>query len=143
MPGKLLDMNKIADLIMVNLDSSDPRAHAEFYHRVLGWEITASADEYAMISDGHASIGFGLVEGYQPPTWPDSTTAGKRYHLDLYVDDLDKAEERCLALGAARPEFQPGERWRVVADPAGHPFCLCRNKGAAWTGQGLTWSKND
>ena len=119
-------MTKIGDLIMVNLDSPDPRAHAEFYHQVLGWEITDSADEYAMISDGHASIGFGRVEAYQPPRWPD-TSSTKRYHLDLYVDDLDKAEEGCLAAGAARPAFQPGaDRWRVLTDPAGQPFCICR-----------------
>ncbi|MFC6021144.1 VOC family protein [Plantactinospora solaniradicis] len=118
-------MTKIADLIMVSLDSPDPRAHAEFYHRVLGWEITASADEYAMISDGHTSIGFGLVEGYQPPAWPD-TSGGKRYHLDFYVDDLDKAEASCVQAGAARPDFQPGgDRWRVLTDPAGQPFCVC------------------
>ncbi|GAA3765127.1 VOC family protein [Plantactinospora mayteni] len=118
-------MEKIGDLIMVNLDSPDPRAHAEFYSRALGWEVTASAAEYAMISDGHASLGFGLVEGYQPPAWPDSS-GGKRYHLDLYVDDLDKAEAACREAGAARPDFQPGgDRWRVLTDPAGQPFCIC------------------
>jgi predicted enzyme related to lactoylglutathione lyase len=118
-------MTAIGDLIMVNLDSPDPRAHAEFYHRVLGWEITHSADEYAMISDGTGSIGFGLVEAYQPPAWPDTSSA-KRYHLDVYVDDLDKAEEQLLAAGAAKPDFQPGDgKWRVLTDPAGQPFCIC------------------
>jgi len=29
------------------------------------------------------------------------------------------------ALGATTPEYQPGETWRVMLDPAGHPFCLC------------------
>jgi hypothetical protein len=30
-----------------------------------------------------------------------------------------------LALGATRPEFQPGNGdWVVLADPAGHVFCL-------------------
>jgi hypothetical protein len=30
-----------------------------------------------------------------------------------------------LELGAAKPDFQPGEdRWRVLLDPAGHPFCI-------------------
>lgn len=125
MPGKLLAMMAIGDLIMVSIDSPDPRAHAEFYRQVLGWDLTHSADEYAMISDGKSSLGFGKVAGYQPPQWPD-TTSGKRYHLDLYVDDLDKAEEGCLAAGASKPEFQPGgERWRVLLDPAGHPFCIC------------------
>jgi hypothetical protein len=40
------------------------------------------------------------------------------------VDDLlDLAEECALGLGATRPE-QPDPRWKVLLDPAGHPFCL-------------------
>ncbi len=118
-------MTGFATLAMVNLDCDDPRALASFYHQVLGWEVTHSADEYAMISDGATSIGFGKVEGHRPPRWPDADSP-KRYHLDLYVDDLDKAETLCLELGATRPDTQPGgSRWRVLSDPAGHPFCIC------------------
>ncbi|MGC5022278.1 VOC family protein [Micromonospora sp. DT47] len=115
-----------ADLAMVNLDSSDPAAHAAFYHRVLGWEIAYSQPEYAMISSGDGvSIGFGLVAGYRPPAWPDEA-GGKRYHLDLYVDDLDTAAKEFEAAGATRPDFQPGEgRWVVLLDPLGQPFCIC------------------
>ncbi|MEU6204320.1 VOC family protein [Micromonospora musae] len=114
-----------ADLAMVNLDSSDPAAHAAFYHRVLGWEITHSQPEYAMISGGGVAIGFGLVEAYQPPSWPD-TTSGKRYHLDVYVDDLVQAEKEFVTAGATKPQFQPGDgRWVVLVDPVGQPFCIC------------------
>ncbi|MFI6326856.1 VOC family protein [Micromonospora chersina] len=114
-----------ADLAMVNLDSSDPVAHAAFYSCALGWEITHSQAEYSMISKDGTSIGFGLVPGYAPPAWPDET-AGKRYHLDLYVDDVTVAEKEFVAAGATRPEFQPGgERWTVLLDPIGQPFCLC------------------
>ena len=119
-------MTVTADLAMVNLDSSDPAAHADFYHRVLGWEITHSEADYAMISrpDG-VSIGFGRVDGYQPPRWPDEAAA-KRYHLDLYVDDLTVAEKEFVAAGATKPEFQPGDgRWVVLLDPVGQPFCIC------------------
>lgn len=35
----------------------------------------------------------------------------------------DKA--RVLAAGAKKFDFQPGDHFRVYADPAGHPFCLC------------------
>ncbi|HEY0696350.1 MAG TPA: VOC family protein [Micromonospora sp.] len=123
-------MTATAELIMFNLDSPDPRRHADFYHRILGWEVTHAEDAYAMIGNGSVSVGFGRVEAYQPPVWPDET-AGKRYHLDFYVDDLDVAEKECVAAGAVRPGFQPGgERWRVLLDPAGQPFCICpRPKG--------------
>ena len=35
-----------------------------------------------------------------------------------------RAEEAAVELGATVPEDQPGETWRVLLDPAGHPFCL-------------------
>lgn len=118
-------MTAIATLAMINLDCDAPPALATFYHELLGWEITHSQDEYAMITDGNTPIGFGRIEDYRAPRWPDSS-APKQFHLDFYVDDLDKAETRCLELGAAKPDYQPGgERWRVLTDPAGHPLCLC------------------
>ena len=43
------------------------------------------------------------------------------------VDDLDEAGAILLAAGAAQPDFQPGEgRFRVLTDPAGHPFCIIK-----------------
>ncbi|MCM0676559.1 VOC family protein [Micromonospora phytophila] len=119
-------MTITADLAMVNLDSSDPVAHAAFWQRVLGGELTHSEPEYAMVTAGAVAVGFGLVEGYRPPSWPDEN-AGKRYHLDLYVDDLALAEKEFVAAGATKPDFQPGgERWVVLIDPVGQPFCICR-----------------
>jgi hypothetical protein len=64
------------------------------------------------------------VAGYRAPTWPDETIP-KQMHIDLAVDDLDGAEEEAIRLGAHRVEDQPApDRWRVLLDPAGHPFCL-------------------
>jgi hypothetical protein len=47
-------------------------------------------------------------------------------HLDFAVaDDLDAAEARAIELGATKVGEQPNpDRWRVLIDPAGHPFCL-------------------
>ena len=50
-----------------------------------------------MIGDGSINIGFGKLPGYTAPGWPGES-APKRYHLDLYVDDLDEAEQQALAL---------------------------------------------
>lgn len=115
----------IAELIMVTLDCARPAEQARFYGELLGWDVLHSQDEYAMIGNGAASIGFGQVAGYTPPSWPD-TEGGKRYHIDTYVDDLDDAEAACVKLGATKPDFQPGETWRVMLDPDGQPFCICR-----------------
>lgn len=50
----------------------------------------------------------------------------QQFHLDITVDDIDDAEPKALALGA-RPLPMTEEKvsFRVYADPAGHPFCLC------------------
>ena len=118
-------MTGIATLAMINLDAQDPSALARFYAAVLGWDVLHSEDAYAMIGDGSTSIGFGQVPGYSAPGWPQES-APKRYHLDFYVDDLDKAESEALALGATKPSEQPQpDRWRVLLDPGGHPFDIC------------------
>jgi Glyoxalase-like domain len=48
-----------------------------------------------------------------------------RDRLDFLVHDADAAEARVLAAGATKFDVQPGDHFRVYADPAGHPFCLC------------------
>jgi predicted enzyme related to lactoylglutathione lyase len=118
-------MTGIATLAMINLDAGDPAAQASFYARLLGWEVQHSQAQYAMIGDGSTSIGFGQVPGYSGPGWP-AEAAPKRYHLDFYVDDLDKAEEQAIGLGATKPDEQPQpDRWRVLLDPGGQPFDIC------------------
>ncbi|GIL35151.1 VOC family protein [Phycicoccus sp. DTK01] len=119
-----------AALKMVSLDSSDVRRDVTFWHAVLGWEVAHEQDEYGMLTspDGLA-LGFGLVEGYEAPGWPNEH-GSKQFHLDLAVDDLDAAAQEVVGLGGTLPDEQPGETWRVVLDPSGHPFCLTRAE--AW-----------
>jgi predicted enzyme related to lactoylglutathione lyase len=118
-------MAGLAELIWLDLECANPAVLAEFYHQLLGWEVTDRQDDYALVSGAGMRIRFGRVAGYLAPDWPD-TDAPKRYHLDLRVDDVAKAVERCLELGAGKPQFQPGGAlWTVLTDPAGHPFCLC------------------
>ena len=78
--------------------------------------------------DGVA-LGLGLVEDHEPPAWPNQHGT-KQFHLDLAVDDLDAAAAECVAAGATLPDDQPGETWRVLLDPSGHPFCL--TQAANW-----------
>jgi predicted enzyme related to lactoylglutathione lyase len=122
-------MTGFATIAMISLECANPAGQARFYADMLGWEVTHSEDEYAMISDGTTSLGWGRRAGYQPPTWAEGgdEDAPKRYHVDVYVEDLDDGETRTVKLGATKPDFQPGEaRWRVMLDPDGHPFCLCK-----------------
>lgn len=50
-------------------------------------------------------------------------------HFDFQVGELETAVEDALALGATLAEHQPQDNVRVLFDPAGHPFCLCRDDG--------------
>jgi predicted enzyme related to lactoylglutathione lyase len=112
-------------LKMTTLDCSDPRAEASFWSELLGWSVAAAEDEYAMVvpPDGGPALGFGRVENHERPTWPNERGT-KQFHLDLGCDDVAASEAQALALGATLAEPQPGDTWRVLLDPAGHPFCL-------------------
>ncbi|MFT3852683.1 MAG: VOC family protein [Ilumatobacteraceae bacterium] len=114
----------VAELKMVTLDCADAPASARFWSGVLGWDVAHSEDAYAMLTGPGAALGFGTIEGYEPPAWPNPNGT-KQFHFDLAVDDLAAAESRCVELGATVPDEQPGgDRWRVLRDPSGHPFCL-------------------
>ena len=117
-------------LAMVTLDCADPRVEATFWSELLGWDILAVEDEYAMLrGPDSAALGFGRVPDYVPPAWPNDR-GSKQYHFDLKASDIAAAERRCVELGATVPDDQPGETWRVLLDPAGHPFCL--TDAASW-----------
>ena len=111
---------------MTTLDCSDPRAEATFWSELLGWEVAAAEDEYAMLvpPGGGAALGFGAVPDYEPPAWPNER-GSKQFHFDL---GLQRHRGHRTASGRARarrvPDDQPGDTWRVLLDPAGHPFCL-------------------
>jgi len=113
-----------ATLAMVTVDCADPRAEAAFWGAALGWQVAHLEDDYAMLTGGTSALGFGRVEGYTPPAWPDDQGV-KQFHFDLAVEDIAAAEQSLVAQGATVPDAQPGgDRWRVLLDPAGHPFCL-------------------
>jgi predicted enzyme related to lactoylglutathione lyase len=114
----------VATLKMLTLDSSDARRDARFWSAVLGWDVAHEQDEYAMLTGpGGVALGLGTIADHEPPAWPNAH-GSKQFHLDLAVDDLDAGAARCLELGATLPDEQPGETWRVLLDPSGHPFCL-------------------
>ena len=115
----------IARLAMVTLDTADPAASAAFWSGMLGWDVTYSEGDYAMLTGPSNALGFGRVEGYVAPEWPNEN-GSKQFHFDLAVDDLDAAQEAAVELGATVADPQPGETWRVLLDPSGHPFCLTK-----------------
>jgi hypothetical protein len=114
----------ITRLASVSLDCDNPAALAAFWAELLGGEIAFTSDEFVAVKTERAWLAAVRVPDYQPPSWPDGGLP-KQIHLDLAADDLDEAEAEAVRLGARRPGEQPSpERWRVLLDPAGHPFCL-------------------
>ncbi|MFJ3091072.1 VOC family protein [Streptomyces sp. NBC_00727] len=109
----------------VVLDCPDPVALANFYAALIGGEVEQQEDWVDLTGGAGAPLAFQAAPGFVPPKWP-SADASQQFHLDLTVQDLDAAEREVLALGATVLEADDRERsFRVYADPAGHPFCLC------------------
>ncbi|MGW0790554.1 VOC family protein [Streptomyces sp. NPDC002911] len=119
----------IATYGLVALDCPDPRSLAAFYQSVLGGEVkNDDEDWYVLHAMGGARIAFQRVADHRPPEWPRGDRNSQQEHLDLDVTDIERAQEEVLALGATPLDIDDrgGERaFRVYADPAGHPFCLC------------------
>ncbi len=108
----------------ISLDCADPLPLATFWAELLECDVAFTSDAFAAIKTDRLWLAATRVEGYVPPTWPEAQTP-KQIHLDLAVDDLEEAEQRATALGAVRAASQPApERYVVLLDPAGHPFCL-------------------
>ncbi|MFF2507588.1 VOC family protein [Streptomyces sp. NPDC058067] len=121
----------IRKLQAVALDCADPVRLAEFYAELLGGQVIAHPEDSDWV-EVHGFEGTPLacqrVDGYRPPEWP-SQERPQQLHLDFDVDDLEGEEKRALALGATvlerTDQVRPDANWRIYADPAGHPFCLC------------------
>ncbi|MET0235118.1 MAG: VOC family protein [Kibdelosporangium sp.] len=115
----------IGHLRSVVLDCKDPAKLAEFYAGLLGGTVTKDDDTWVVVTDPEGRrIAFQLAPEYEPPQFPDPR-GSQQFHLDILVEDPDKAEREVLALGATRvPGATDEDLFRVFRDPAGHPFCL-------------------
>lgn len=117
------------------LDCRVPRELAEFYAALLQWQIVYCDEEYACVAapgtqqGAYPGITFQCNPGYEPPVWPEEQDAQQQMaHLDFAVNDTEKAVQHALGCGATIADAQFSDSWRVMLDPAGHPFCLCQMK---------------
>lgn len=128
-------------LMHTALDTEDARGLAEFYRELLGLhyrpgdepptEAPDDADWLVLLdADGVRRLAFQRVDERLPrSTWP-SHDVPMQLHVDYAVPslvELERHRERAVALGAevlldrTADEVEP---LVVLADPAGHPFCL-------------------
>jgi hypothetical protein len=103
------------------LDCADHQELARFYAGLLEGTLLWTREKAAAVEAGGLVLVMQCVEDYQPPVWPGTSIV----HLDLHGDvHVDRLEQRAIALGARPAQTQPDSRWRVLLDPAGHPFCI-------------------
>lgn len=113
-------------------DCKEPYELAQFYAELLSWEIVFCDDDYVCVAAPGTAQGMypGLTfqrnPDYMPPVWPERSGMQQQMaHLDFAVYDLEQAVEHAVSCGATIAGEQYADGWRVMIDPAGHPFCLC------------------
>jgi len=114
------------------IEASDAGRLARFYSELVGWPIGHEEPGTSILAVPHSStfIVFQEATDYHAPVWPPVEGAQRpMMHFDFQVDDLDASAEEAVALGATLATSQPNDHVRVLLDPDGHPFCLCRDDG--------------
>jgi catechol-2,3-dioxygenase len=128
-------------LMHTAVDAPDCRGLAEFYRELLGLRYRPGDEppadgsdddaDWLVLIDAHGRRVLTVQEktDMKRPTWP-SEDVSMQMHMDFRVptiEELERHRERAEALGATvlhdRSEDE-GEPLYVLADPAGHPFCL-------------------
>lgn len=124
-------------LLHTVLDATDVRGLAEFYRELLGLryrpgdETPEEGEDWLVLTDadGARVLAFQYEPELTATTWPDHEVP-MQLHLDFTVTDraaLGESRRRAEALGARllldRTDDED-EPLYVLADPAGHPFCL-------------------
>ncbi|ALG07850.1 VOC family protein [Kibdelosporangium phytohabitans] len=111
-------------LVNVIFGTTDPGALAEFWSKLLGWEVVAEHGEIDVRAPSSQGWEFDLVFGEEA----GAKTAPNRIHLDLAsasLDDQAAIIERARALGAEPVDI--GQRdvpWEVMVDLEGNEFCV-------------------
>jgi len=109
------------------LDAADLETESRFWQRLLGGSVVKKERHHIVESDGAPIVAVQLAPEHVPPDWP--TGQPQQMHLDLAVDDIAEAHRQAVEAGARVLESTIDDAapsgYRVFADPAGHPFCLC------------------
>ena len=128
-------------LLHTAIDARDCRQLGEFYRQLLGLRYREGDEpptdgrpddaEWLVLLDEHGNRVLAIQEKQDttPPTWP-AEDVPMQMHLDFKVptvDDLERHRRRAENLGTRllhdRSDDED-EPLHVLADPAGHPFCL-------------------
>ena len=116
----------LATLGVVVLDCPDPRALADFYAEVLGGTVTSDDGTWVDLevpAAGRSRSRRRPTSRHRPgprPTGRSSSTWTSRSRTST------RRRRACWPWARRSLDAEDRSRtWRVYADPAGHPFCLC------------------
>jgi hypothetical protein len=103
------------------LHCPDHQELASFYVRLLEGTLLWTHEKAAAVEAAGLVLVMQRIENYEPPAWPGTSIV----HLDMHGGtNIDQLAQRAIALGAQLAPTLPDPRWRVLLDPAGHPFCI-------------------
>lgn len=110
-------------IAVIAIDAVRPRVVADFWCRVLGWQVVEEDDGVVSIAPADGSWPWIDVIPV-----PEHKTVKNRLHLDLRADGVPTGDElqRLVDLGARRTDVGQGAdvSWVVLSDPEGNEFCL-------------------
>lgn len=129
-------MSRYPQLFQTVFDTENAREPAEFYRQLLGLtyregdEQDADSDRLVLVdSSGGRTLAFQQVTSLSRTTWPTDDVP-MQLHIDMTVpsvEELHEQRQRAEDLGAQvllDRTSDPDEPLYVLADPAGHPFCM-------------------
>ena len=109
-------------------DCADIETTSAFYAALTGWPVVYKRDNWIDLKAAEGiAVSFQLAPDHLPPQWP-SAAHPQQAHLDLELpaDEMDAVQARAIELGATLLDNSAEHpTFRVFADAAGHPFCLC------------------
>lgn len=126
--GRRMDSDfptSIGRLGVTAFDCPDALALADFYNSIIGGDLVPGDDDgWVEVHTPTGRLAFQQIDDHRRPTWPGGDVP-QQGHIDIDVQNLDGAEAAVLRLGAEKADTQPSpDQFRVMIDPAGHPFCL-------------------
>ncbi len=122
--------SKLAGFI-IDCDTDDLHAAAEFWSQALGMKLHALPDEegekYVELLDPQESLHVEVQKVVHP----------SRVHLDIETDDIEAEVRRLEALGAKRVEYVGS--WCVMQAPTGQKFCVVRKMSSNFAHNANAW----
>jgi predicted enzyme related to lactoylglutathione lyase len=122
-------IDRMLTLEQLTIDARNPWSQAEFWQKVLHWDISEESDDDVVMLVPPPEV---RAQGMSPDLLflrvPDEKTIKNRLHLDFRPDNQDEEVARIEELGARRVSIgqDPSVTWVVMADPEGNEFCILR-----------------